>query len=96
MATTKTYNSFSKPFEDDEDASTRVRSSKMADKVKEKPLEKEETFRRLEREKKVVEKKRKNDIYETFGKPKHSQFKEKRVRKDLVKSYYDGMFDEDD
>ncbi|HHX11258.1 MAG TPA: hypothetical protein GX731_00420 [Clostridiales bacterium] len=91
------YNSFSKPFdkEEGEDASKSVRNSKTADKAKEKPPEKEETIRRLEREKKVVERKKKDDVYESFGKPKHPQFKEKRAKKDLAKSYYNGLFDED-
>lgn len=109
MATTKTYertkasnfkpkpyNSYSRSFDkdEDEDESKRVRNNKSAEKAKEKPLEKEETIRRLEREKKVVEKKRKENVYDSFGKPRHPQFKEKRAKKDLAKSYYDGLFDE--
>ncbi|NLZ82289.1 MAG: hypothetical protein GX915_01330 [Clostridiales bacterium] len=94
----KGYKSFAKPFDkdEDEDASKRFRNSKTTDKVKEKPLEKEETIRRLEREKKVVERKKKEDVYESSEKPKHLQFKEKRAKKDLTKSYYKGLFDEDD
>lgn len=94
----KPYNTFSKSFirDEDEDEFKRARNNKPAEKPKEKPLGKEETIRRLEREKKVVEKKKKYDVYEGFGKPKHPQFKEKRVKKDLTKSYYNGLFDEEE
>ena len=57
-----------------------------------------EMLRRLEREKKVMQKKKNRDeLYDDIQKPKRPQMKAKRMpKKDWTKSYIYGQLDEDD
>jgi hypothetical protein len=83
---------------DDEDENRKVRSHKAADsKPKnqlEQQLDKLETIKRLEREKKAVQKKLREEETE---KQKHPTMKQKRNSKsDWTKEYVYGLIDEDD
>ena len=95
--------SFPKNYDKDEEPENRgAKGHKTADraknyqsKEKEQQPDKLETLRRLEREKKAIQKKNRNS--EEHEKLKRPQMKSKKSsKKDWTKNYLSGMFDEDD
>lgn len=96
--------SFPKNYDKDEEPENRgAKGHKAADKAKnyqskekEQQPDKLETLRRLEREKKAIRKKNRNDE-EEYEKIRHPQMKSKKSpKKDWTKNYLDGMYDEED
>lgn len=96
--------SYSKDYDKDEEYDTKGSKNHRTSGTKnyqnkeiDQPIDKLETIRRLEREKKVVQKKYREESHDDYVKPKRSQMKEKRVsKKDWTKNYIYGLYDEDE